>query len=185
MDKISRFLAAVNGGLVDRPPVTTWVHFQSDHLNSKEVAQLHLQFLKAYDWDILKVMNDYRYPVPHGVTSLDTAKAFTRYQPLAMTHPCFIKQLDCLKIIMEQVGQTAPVLETLFEPCQQIVRNVGFDQANKIFAFPKEAEKALEAVTETMCAYVEEVKKTGVQGIFLSVNGAIPAHIPRGMTAQQ
>src|SRR5690625_5800044 len=44
MNKISRFNAAVQGDPVDRPPVTSWVHFQPDHMTAHEVAQMHLRF---------------------------------------------------------------------------------------------------------------------------------------------
>ncbi len=185
MNKLSRFFAAVQGDPVDRPPVTSWVHFQSDHLEAHEVAQLHLRFLEAYDWDILKVMNDFRYPVPAGVADLSQAQVFEHYAPLGMDEPCFATQLQCLRQIVDQVGDQVPVLETLFEPCQQIVRNIGFDQVEQLFTYPSAALPALEAVTETMCRYVEEVRQTGVQGIFLSINGAIPAHRARGMTDEQ
>ncbi|HLS16324.1 MAG TPA: uroporphyrinogen decarboxylase family protein [Paenalcaligenes sp.] len=185
MNKISRFNAAVQGDPVDRPPVTSWIHFQSDHLSAHEVAQLHLRFLEAFDWDVLKVMNDFRYPVPAGVEDLRHADVFKQYQPLSMDEPSFVTQLECLQEIFSKVGDQVPVLETLFEPCQQIVRNIGFDQSEQMFAYPQEALPALEIVTETMCRYVEEVRKIGVQGIFLSINGAIPAHIARGMTAEQ
>ena len=127
MDKLSRFFAAIQGEKVDRHPVTSWVHYQSDHLNAHEVAQLHLRFLEAYNWDILKVMNDFRYPVPAGVEALSHAQVFEQYTPLGMDEPCFATQLQCLREIVDQVGDQVPVLETLFEPCQQIVRNIGLD----------------------------------------------------------
>ena len=56
-----RFLAAANCEKVDALPVTTWVHFLSDHLTGEETAQLHERFQNAYQWDLLKVMGDYRY----------------------------------------------------------------------------------------------------------------------------
>src|SRR5690625_38269 len=104
MDKLARFYAAVEGSPVDRPPVTTWVHFQSDHMTAHEVAQLHLRFLEAYDWDLLKVMNDFRYPVPAGVEDLSHADVFKQYQPLSMDEPSFVTQLECLQEIFSKVG---------------------------------------------------------------------------------
>lgn len=185
MNKIERFNAAVNGLEVDRPPVTTWVHFQSDHMTANEVADLHLRFLEAYDWDILKVMNDFRYPVPEGVLSVDSPEVFKKYQPLSMSEPCFSVQLEALEKIYRKVGSHTPILETVFEPCQQIIRNIGFDQVSKMLEYPEEITPALDAVTETVCNYIQEVRKIGVQGIFLSINGAIPAHIARGMSDEQ
>jgi uroporphyrinogen decarboxylase len=49
MSRRERFLAAIGGRAVDRPPVTAWVHFLSDHLSGDATAELHLEFLRAYD----------------------------------------------------------------------------------------------------------------------------------------
>ncbi|TEA79175.1 uroporphyrinogen decarboxylase family protein [Allopusillimonas ginsengisoli] len=185
MNKRERFFAAVNGGPVDRPPVTAWVHFLSDHLDAGRTADLHLEFMRAYDWDILKVMNDYRYPVPEGVDTLEDASSFKAYKKLSMDEPCFAIQLDCLSRLRSALGADTPMLETGFEPYQQIVRNVGFDQADNLLGHKSAVLDALEVITETTCDYIRELKAQGVEGFFLSINGAIPAGQPRGVTAEQ
>ena len=185
MNKKQRFMAAVQGGEIDRPPVTSWVHFLSDHLDSGRVADLHHQFMKAYDWDVLKVMNDYRYPVPEGVQSLDDVQSLRAYRRLDMSEPVFQDQLDCLRRLRDLVGPEVPMLETIFEPYQQIVRNIGFTEAENLFGHGQAALDAIEVVTETTCEYVRKVKEQGVDGVFLSINGAIPSHRPRGVSAER
>lgn len=185
MNKKERFLAAVAGQDVDRPPVTAWVHFQSDHLDSRRTADLHSQFIQAYDWDVLKVMNDYRYPVPENVNTLDSEASLRAYQRLDMSEPAFQLQFEVLRQLREELGHDTPMLETVFEPYQQIVRNVGFSQAENFFGQKEAALDAIEAVTETTCEYVRAVKEMGVEGIFLSINGAIPPNRPRGVTEER
>lgn len=185
MTKKERFLAAVTGGEVDRPPVTAWVHFQSDHLDSRRTADLHSQFIKAYDWDVLKVMNDYRYPVPPGVDTLETEASLRAYQRLSMDEPVFQLQFDVLRLLREELGPDTPMLDTVFEPYQQIVRNIGFSQAENFFSQKNAALDAIEAVTESTCEYVRIVKEMGVEGVFLSINGAIPPNRPRGVTEER
>lgn len=185
MNKKERFMAAVSGQDVDRPPVTAWVHFQSDHLDSRRTADLHSQFIQAYDWDVLKVMNDYRYPVPEGVNTLDSEASLRAYTRLGMDEPAFQVQFEVLRQLREELGQDTPMLETVFEPYQQIVRNVGFSQAENFFGQEQAALDAIEAVTETTCEYVRAVKEMGVEGIFLSINGAIPPNRPRGVTEER
>lgn len=184
MDKYQRFSAAVSGRNVDRPPVTAWVHFQSDHLSGQQAASLHTHFLRAYDWDVLKIMNDYRYPVPTNVLSLDDPGVLQAYRPLKMDEPAFVQQLECLKRIQD-ADLCTPLLETVFEPFQQIVRNIGFGQGRNLLKHGKAALAALEAVTETVCEYVSIVKSMGIEGIFIAVNGAMPESQPRGVTAEQ
>jgi len=185
MNKKERFLAAVEGREVDRPPVTAWVHFQSDHLDSRRTADLHAQFFQAYDWDVLKVMNDYRYPVPDNVVALDTEAALRAYKRLDLNQPAFQLQLEVLRQLREMVGPDVPMLETVFEPYQQIVRNVGFSQAENFFSQRDAALDAIELVTETTVEYIRKVKAMGVDGIFLSINGAIPANRHRGVTDER
>lgn len=186
MNKRERFLAAVSGRQVDRPPVTAWVHFLSDHLDSVRTADLHEQFLAAYDWDLLKVMNDYRYPVPEGVITLEDVKSLRRYEKFSLQEDCFVRQLECLKLLRTRLDPDLPMIETIFEPYQQILRNVGFSQAANLFRHDEQsALHAIETVRDTTCAYIQEVRKLGIDGIFLSINGAIPPHRPRGVTPEQ
>ena len=185
MNKRGRLKQPPAGRPVHRPPTTAWVHSQSDHLGGRQVADLHLEFLKAYDWDVLKVMNDFRYPVPAGVTALADAASLKSYRKQGLGTAAVQAQLECLARIMDQVGATTPVLETVFEPFQQIVRNVGFSSAKDLYRHGQDALAALDAVADDTCAYVEAARKLGVDGIFISINGAIPPHLPRGATEEQ
>lgn len=186
MNKRERFLAAVRGHEVDRPPVTAWVHFLSDHLDSARTADLHEQFLAAYDWDLLKVMNDYRYPVPEGVITLEDVRSLLSYKKFSLQEDCFVRQLECLRLLRTRLDPDLPMIETIFEPYQQILRNVGFSQAENLFRHDaRVALDAIQTVTETTCDYISQVRKLGIDGIFLSINGAIPPQRPRGVTAEQ
>ena len=185
MNKMERFMTAVNGGPVDRPPLLTWAHFLSDHLDSKRVVDLHLQQMAAYDWDIMKAMNDYRYPVPDGVDDLVSASSLQKFRRLSMDEPCFAIQLDCLRQLRSAIGPDVPILDTIFEPHQQIVRNVGYDQTDNLLGHGTKAMPALEAVTETMCDYVRAAKKAGADAVLVTINGGMPRGIARGVTREQ
>lgn len=185
MNKLERFHSAVGGGAVDHPPLLAWAHFLSDHLDVTRVMDLHLQYMRAYDWDIMKAMNDYRYPVPDGVRSLESAESLGRYKSLSMDEHCFKAQLELLRGLRKELGRTVPLIDTIFEPYQQILRNVGFDQASRFLSHEAATRPALEAVTETMCNYIRAAKSTGIDGIFMTINGAIPRGMPRGVTREQ
>jgi len=43
------------------------VPFGSQHGLPEKAAEVHLDFFEAYDLDLLKVMNDYDYPLPEGL----------------------------------------------------------------------------------------------------------------------
>src|SRR6266853_1165479 len=67
MDKIERVRATLAGRPVDRAPFTVWYHFGTQHGPAERVVTAHLEFFEAYDLDLLKVMNDYDYPMPDGM----------------------------------------------------------------------------------------------------------------------
>ena len=180
MSRRERFLAAIGGRAVDRPPVTAWVHFLSDHLSGDATAELHLEFLRAYDWDVAKLMNDYRYPVPAGLELLDSADAMRRFKRLSLDERSFAEQLRAIERLRRALGPDWPILDTLFDPYQQVLRNVGFNQASAIPAHREAALEMLDAVSDTLCRYIGAARGAGADGFFLSINSAIRAGFPRG-----
>jgi uroporphyrinogen decarboxylase len=184
MNKRERFFAAVRGGEIDRPPVTAWVHFLSDHLTGEQTAALHRCFLETYDWDVAKVMNDYRYPIPAGVQTLEDPASLRAFKPLDLDEPGFEEQLKCLAALRAELGPDIALIDTGFDPYQQILRNVGFDQAAHMWKHKAETLRALETVAESTCRYIAAVKAQGVDAFFLSINGAIREGFPRGSNRQ-
>lgn len=172
MTKLQRFTAALNGDDVDRLPVSMWLHFATEHLSSEETARAHIRYFNTYDWDYLKSMNDYRYPMPNGdmVTNADELLAFA---PLPMTEPAFAKQLASLRIVRESLGADVPIVETLFNPLQTLVRGSGLSAQQLALAHPSAGHAALEAITQTLIDYVNALRGIGVTGLFYSINGAV------------
>ena len=78
MNKIERVDSVLNGKEVDRPPVSLWYHFGIQHTDGQQFARVTLDFFDYYDFDFLKVMNDYYYPTPEGLDSVSTSKRRNR-----------------------------------------------------------------------------------------------------------
>jgi uroporphyrinogen decarboxylase len=172
MTKLERFMAAIRGEDVDRLPASVWLHFASEHLSGAEAAQLHLSFMREYDWDYLKVMNDYRYPLP-GVPAVGSEAHLRRFEPLSMSEPAFAQQLACLRALRAAMGPDTPMIETLFNPLQTLVRGSGAGAQRLVFEHPDAGRHALEAITRTLIAYLDAIRDIGVTGVFYSINGAV------------
>ncbi len=172
MTRLERFEAAVRGEEVDRLPASVWLHFASEHLPGRKVAELHVEFAKAYGWDYLKVMNDYRYPLP-GLNEVQRESDLQRFSPVGMTEQAFHEQLVCLRELRAAVGPDMPLIETLFNPLQTLVRATGVNVAQLVFAHPQAGHNALDAITETLIEYIRQLQMLGVNGIFYSINGAV------------
>ncbi len=183
MNKMQRFMAAINGEPVDHLPVSIWLHFATEHLSSEETARAHLRYMAAYDWDYLKAMNDYRYPLPSG-QNVTCEADLLGFKPLPMNEPAFAKQLACLRILRSELGPDVPIVETLFNPLQTLVRGAGASAAQLVFDHPAAGHAMLEAITQTFCEYVVACKALGVTGLFYSINGASRADAG-GLTAEQ
>ncbi len=81
MTKIERLRTTLSGKPVDRPPFSIWYHFGNQHASPEQAAQVHLDFFEYYDLDLLKVMNDYDYPMPEGMEVMDTPADLKRLHP--------------------------------------------------------------------------------------------------------
>lgn len=171
MNKMERFMAAIRGEDVDHLPVSVWLHFASEHLSSEETARAHLRYFATYNWDYLKSMNDYRYPLPKG-DSITRAEELQAFKPLAMTVPAFAKQLACLSVLRQELGPNTPIVETLFNPLQTLIRAAGASAAQVVFANTQAGHAALEAITQTLIDYVNTCREIGITGLFYSINGA-------------
>ena len=189
MTKMQRFRSAIKGEAVDHLPVSMWLHFATEHLSSEETARLHLSYFNTYHWDYLKSMNDYRYPLPAGADgiareTIDTAEELLAFKPLPMSEPAFANQLACLRILRRELGPDVPIVETLFNSLQTLVRGAGAGAAQVALANPRAGHAMLEAVTHTLIDYVQALKEIGVTGLFYSVNGASKSEAG-GLTAAQ
>jgi uroporphyrinogen decarboxylase len=181
MNPRDRFMAAVAGAAVDRPPCTAWVHFATDYLPGEEAARRHAAFVRAYGWDICKVMHDYRYPLPEGMETLAEPADMLRFEKRPPDAPNYVEQLKLIRTLRADLGPDMPIVDTFFDPFQQVMRKVGYSRASLVYAHEREALHMLEAVTETVCGYLRELSRAGCDGVLYSINGAIAPPGERGV----
>jgi uroporphyrinogen decarboxylase len=170
VNKIERVRAALRGQPVDRPPFTVWYHFGLQHAPAERLAQAHLEFLAAYDLDLLKAMNDYSYPMPDGIETLDQARDLARLEPLDPRQTPLGEQLRAVAIVARALEGSCLVVDTVFNAWNTLRRNL-VKGAIDVFMreHPRALEAALAAVNETLIRYARESLRRGAAGIFLSV----------------
>lgn len=181
MSRMERFRAAVSGGKPDRPPCTAWVHFATDLLGGAEHAVRHARFVRDNDWDICKVVNDFRYPSPEGMETLTGPADMLRFVRQPMSQPSFREELECIRLLRAEFGPDMPIMLTTFDPFQQVMRRVGYTKARLVFQHPHEALRMLDVVCETMEEYMHALRLAGCDAIFFSVNSAIEPPHSRGI----
>ena len=146
MSALQRFLAAVNGEAVDHLPATCWLHFNSDHLDGEDTAYLRERFVRTYEWDVVKVMGDYRYPVPADLHAINGPEDLERIKAASLDHECFSQQLRCIQSLQNRLGPDIPLLDTGSRPVSSIIRNLGRDQQSALWTHSGATLRALERV---------------------------------------
>lgn len=173
MDKISRVDAAMRGDPVDRPPFTLWYHFGLQHTCAERVAQAHLEFFRAYQLDLLKVMNDYAYPTPNGLTMLQEACDWQRLTVLAGDEAELGKQLQVLRLISKDLAGEAYFVETVFSPWT-VARRLS-DTQTLLAMKAQQPDLLLEVMNtlaQSLANYAQQAIEAGAAGLYFSVTAA-------------
>lgn len=172
MTKIERVNAAIKGKEVDRVPVSFWYHFGLHHLPGEVFAEAELDFFKTYDLDFLKVMHDYPYPQPKGLTEITKKDDWLKLKPLKYNEGGFKEQLRALKIIGKELKGKAYYIDTIFSPWSTAHKLCGENLTRFMKESPDELLKGLYVIAQSFANYCEEAVKQGLSGIFLSLGGA-------------
>lgn len=170
MTKIERVRAVLAGKPVDRPPFSIWYHFGNQHASPERAAQVHLEFFEAYDLDLLKVMNDYDYPMPEGMEVMATPADLERLAPLDVTRTPLGKQLEAIGRIAGALRGKALFVDTVFNAWNTLRRNLVKEAMEPLMAeHPRALEGALQVVNDNLIQYALASLERGAAGIFLSV----------------
>lgn len=170
MTKIERVRAALAGRPADRPPFTMWYHFGNQHASPERTAQVHLEYFAAYDFDLLKVMNDYDYPLPDGLDAIAGPADLARLAPFDVMATPLASQLRALELIAGALRGEALFLDTVFNAWNTMRRNLTKDAIMALMReHPKALERALSVVNDNLIGYARASLARGAAGIFLSV----------------
>lgn len=170
MTKIERVRATLAGQPVDRPPFSIWYHFGNQHASPDRTAQAHLEFFEAYDLDLLKVMNDYDYPMPEGMEVISTPEDLKRLVPFDVTRTPLGQQLKAIELIASALRGKALFVDTVFNAWNTLRRNLVKEAMEPLMAeHPEAVESALQIVNDNLITYALASLERGAAGIFLSV----------------
>ncbi|MDR1317955.1 MAG: hypothetical protein LBK13_13900 [Spirochaetales bacterium] len=170
MTKIERIDAVLKGGEPDRPPVCLWYHFGLQHTSGETFAKTALEYFDYYDFDFLKLMNDYFYPMPAGMDEIKTVKDLAKIGRLEADRTPLKEQLKAVRFIGKQLKKKAYFIDTVFDPWQVLLKSVcGENLPALAREAPRQLTKALNFITDTLIDYCRRSIQMGSNGIFLSV----------------
>jgi uroporphyrinogen decarboxylase len=173
MNKIERVDAVLRGDEVDYPPISLWYHFGVQHGGGENFARITLEYFQYYDFDFLKVMNDYYYPTPDGLDTVRTKADLRKFTTFDVERCAWREQFKALQIISRELKGKAYFIDTVFDPWQSIRRSVAGENMEHLAKEEPEAlHAALSAVAENLIAYSRKAIEIGAAGVFMSVPAA-------------
>lgn len=181
----SRLRAAIEGVEFDRPPVALWRHNFLREWSAADLADETLRLYRAFDWDLIKLNprwsylpeawgNRYQRPERQRFQRLSHATVadaddLPAIAPADPDHPALVEQLDALEAVVDAVGDEVDVIHTVFSPLAVLgllVGEVGGRTVEIVEADPAAADRALQAIRETVASHVEAALARGAHGIF-------------------
>jgi uroporphyrinogen decarboxylase len=180
----------LSGDLPDRPPVALWRHFPVDDQSPGALAKATIDFQRSFDFDLVKVTPASSFAVKDwGVEdqwngSTEGTRDYTRR---AIQHPedwtrltaidpdqgYLAEQLQCLQMIVTELGPETPVLQTIFNPLSQAKNLVGGDKLLvHLRRYPDAVHAGLRTIAASTQRFVEAAFQTGIAGVFFAVQHA-------------
>ncbi len=188
--KRERLERAIAGEAVDRVPVALWRHWPGDDQRPADLAESTLEFQRRYDFDFVKItpassfcISDYGVQ-DRWVGSLEGTREYTRraversldwtrLRVLEPTRGALGRQLECVRLIVAGLQGETPVLQTIFSPLAQ-AKNIagGARLINHLRTAPERVHTGLNTITESTLRFIEELQRTGIDGIFYAIQHA-------------
>lgn len=185
-----RLEACLAGEEPDRTPIALWRHFPVDDQTPEGLAVATAAFQRNYDFDLIKVTP------PSSFCLIDwgshdqwtgSIEGTREYQNFVIQRPedwpCLPilnpkqgklrDQLNCLRILITEFSPQIPVVQTVFSPLAQAKNLVGGDKLLiHLRQNPEELHAGLEKITRSTILFLEELRKSGADGIFYAIQHA-------------
>ncbi|MDI6694772.1 MAG: uroporphyrinogen decarboxylase family protein [Anaerolineales bacterium] len=185
-----RIEACLNAEILDRPPVALWRHFPVDDQTPSGLASSVLMFQRTFDFDLVKVTPASSYCLKDwGVKDewRGNPEGTRDYTQRVIQHPDdwerlpvldpkrghLAAELECLRILSQELGQTTPMIQTIFNPLSQAKNLAGGEQLLvHMRRFPQQLQAGLKTITESTQRFIQALQDSGVAGIFYAVQHA-------------
>jgi uroporphyrinogen decarboxylase len=190
LNKRDRLKAAIAGQDVDRTPVALWRHFPGDDQRPQDLAGATVSFQRYWDWDFVKVtpassfcLRDWgavdRWVGNNEGTRdyigrvIDESDDWRHLRPLDAQSGALGAQLACLEMIVAEVGEETPIIQTIFNPLSQAKNLAGNERLLvHMRRYPQSLKAGLETITKTTSDFIRRALETGIDGIFFAVQHA-------------
>jgi uroporphyrinogen decarboxylase len=189
-DRRERVEAAARGERADRPAVALWRHFPVDDQDPQTLAESIAAFQREFDFDLVKVTPASSFCLKDWGAQDEwrgSTEGTRQYTKRVVTEPedwrrlpaldpekgHLGRHLECLRRIKALLGDSVPILQTIFSPLAQAKNLAGEERMLVHLRKDEEAVRAgLETIFLSTREYMERLRGCGVDGIFYAVQFA-------------
>lgn len=155
----------IKGEPVDYVPAGFWFHYSSDY-TVEEMIDAHMKLYNETGMDIIKIMQDYSYPISGKITC---AQDWYNIKIKGVDSEEFEKMAAVIKGIRARAGEDVLLIQTMFGPFKAASIAFGEDVLMK---YSKEAPEAVIAGIKIIADGLEQWAKgyleIGADGIYYS-----------------
>ena len=191
MDPITRIKTAMALEAPDRPPFTWWGHTFLEEWEPETLAKITIARARRHSWDFVKLQprascfaeafgSEYRpsgnakeSPIllKPGIASLEDWAALP---DVDASHPDFADQAEALGLVVRDLGEGVPVLQTVFSPLTVAGHLIGKDPegiVKMLLEHPDVVVPALEKIGRALVSFSVASVEAGGAGVFFAVSG--------------
>lgn len=158
-------LAYFAGKKVDKIPAGYWFHYPNT-LSVEEMIAEHVKLYRESDMDVVKIMQDYRYPIEGEI---NCAEDWYKISVKGTDSPEFAKFKAVIEGIRKEVGDDVLIFMTMFGPTKAVSMHYGDDVFMKYAKSDPEAVAAgIQIVTDALAKWARAYMECGADGIYYS-----------------
>ncbi len=172
MTKRERVMAAVEGRPVDRVPFSLWYHFRLDPPAGDGMARAELDFYRKYSPDLLKIMHDIPFEMPHDLPQIENSADWAHLRVLDGKSGNFGAQLATVQQIILGKGDDVSVIDTVFSIFSTAQKLCGKRTLEFLAQDPDGLHSGLRQISTSLANYARALVGGGADGIYLAVSGA-------------
>ena len=190
MNNRERLEKTIAGEATDRVPVALWRHFPGDDQRAADLARSTVDFQRTYNWDFVKLTPASSFCIAdYGVQdewqgSLEGTRVYTKHavnrtldwtnlRTLDPTRGGLGRQIECIRLVCEALGEQVPVIQTIFSPLAQAKNIAGRDALIRhLRTQPDRLRSGLNVITDSTLRFVDALRRLPIAGVFYAVQHA-------------
>jgi uroporphyrinogen decarboxylase len=184
-----RVQAAIAMGVADRPPVGAWGHTYREEWSPEALASITVERARQFGWDFVKFQprastfaeafgSVYR-PAGHSlkgpVLISPAVPDLESWRTVELVNrKAFDDQVESIGMVVRELGDGVPVIQTVFSPITVGGYLVGKSQSRVVRELRKHPElvrPALEKIAEALVDFSRRSVEAGAAGIFYAISG--------------